>query len=84
MVGEIRDRETAEIAIQAALTGHLVMTTLHSNSTTEAIGRLINVITSYSIHYTKLYELIVIVGSLVGIIIIAIILPILTLSMAVS
>ncbi len=43
MVGEIRDRETAEIAIQAALTGHLVMTTLHSNSTTEAIGRLINI-----------------------------------------
>lgn len=42
MVGEIRDRETAEIAVQAALTGHLVLTTLHSNSTTEAIGRLIN------------------------------------------
>ena len=35
MVGEIRDRETAEIAIQAALTGHLVLSTLHTN---DAIG----------------------------------------------
>lgn len=43
MVGEIRDKETAEIAVQAALTGHLVLTTLHSNSTIEAIGRLINI-----------------------------------------
>ncbi|MCX5773100.1 MAG: GspE/PulE family protein [Fusobacteria bacterium] len=42
MVGEIRDRETAEIAIQAALTGHLVFTTLHANSSIEVIGRLIN------------------------------------------
>lgn len=43
MVGEIRDRETAEIAIQAALTGHLVISTLHSNNTVEAIGRLTNI-----------------------------------------
>lgn len=42
MVGEIRDSETAEIAIQAALTGHLVLTTLHANSTVESIGRLNN------------------------------------------
>ncbi len=42
MVGEIRDSETAEIAVQAALTGHLVLTTLHSNSTVESIGRLLN------------------------------------------
>ncbi len=40
MVGEIRDRETAEIAIHAALTGHLVLSTLHTNSATGAIVRL--------------------------------------------
>lgn len=40
MVGEIRDRETAEVAIQAALTGHLVMATLHTNSAAAAIDRL--------------------------------------------
>lgn len=43
MVGEIRDRETAEIAVQAALTGHLVLSTIHANNTVEAIGRLINI-----------------------------------------
>lgn len=43
MVGEIRDRETAEIAMQAALTGHLVISTLHANNTVEAIGRLTNI-----------------------------------------
>ena len=42
MVGEIRDTETAEIAIQAALTGHLVLSTLHTNSAIGAITRLIN------------------------------------------
>lgn len=42
MVGEIRDLETAEIAIQAAHTGHLVLSTLHTNSATETIIRLIN------------------------------------------
>jgi type IV pilus assembly protein PilB len=42
MVGEIRDRETAMIAIQAALTGHLVMTTLHTNDAPGAIARLVD------------------------------------------
>jgi len=42
MIGEIRDQETAEIAIQAALTGHLVLSTLHTNSAAGAITRLIN------------------------------------------
>ena len=41
LVGEIRDRETAEIAIQAALTGHLVLSTLHTNDAAGAISRLI-------------------------------------------
>ncbi|CAK9886017.1 MAG: Putative type II secretion system protein E [Candidatus Erwinia impunctatus] len=40
MLGEIRDTETAEITIQAAQTGHLVLSTLHTNSTTETITRL--------------------------------------------
>lgn len=42
MVGEIRDRETARLAVQAALTGHLVLTTLHTNSTVGVIPRLID------------------------------------------
>ncbi len=42
MVGEIRDQETAEIAIQAALTGHLVLSTLHTNDAIGAITRLID------------------------------------------
>lgn len=42
MVGEIRDLETAEIAIKAAQTGHLVMSTLHTNSAPETITRLLN------------------------------------------
>lgn len=41
-VGEIRDKETAELAIQAALTGHLVLSTLHTNSAVGAIPRLID------------------------------------------
>jgi type IV pilus assembly protein PilB len=41
-VGEIRDKETAELAIQAALTGHLVFSTLHTNSSIGAIPRLID------------------------------------------
>ncbi|GMR05070.1 MAG: type II secretion system ATPase GspE [Thermodesulfobacteriota bacterium] len=41
MVGEIRDRETAEIAIQASLTGHLVLSTLHTNDTASAVTRLV-------------------------------------------
>jgi type II secretory ATPase GspE/PulE/Tfp pilus assembly ATPase PilB-like protein len=42
MVGEIRDLETAQIAIQAALTGHLVLSTLHTNDSASAITRLID------------------------------------------
>ncbi len=42
MIGEIRDLETAEIAIQAALTGHLVLSTLHTNDAVSAFTRLIN------------------------------------------
>lgn len=42
MVGEIRDRETAEIAIQAALTGHLVLSTLHTNDSAGTITRLLD------------------------------------------
>ena len=41
MVGEIRDRETAQIAIEGALTGHLVLSTLHTNDAPGAISRLI-------------------------------------------
>lgn len=40
MVGEIRDLETAQIAVQASLTGHLVMSTLHTNTAVGAITRL--------------------------------------------
>ena len=43
MVGEIRDRETAEIAIQAALTGHLVFSTLHTNDAAGAVSRLLDI-----------------------------------------
>ncbi len=42
MVGEMRDRDTASIGIQAALTGHLVLTTLHTNNAADAIVRLID------------------------------------------
>jgi general secretion pathway protein E len=42
MVGEIRDRETAEIAVQASLTGHLVLSTLHTNSAVGAVTRLLD------------------------------------------
>ncbi len=42
MVGEIRDIETAEIAIKAAQTGHLVLSTLHTNSAPETLTRLLN------------------------------------------
>ncbi len=50
MVGEIRDKETAEIAIQAALTGHLVLSTLHTNDAPSAIVRLVDMgIESYLI-----------------------------------
>ena len=42
MVGEIRDRETASLAIQAALTGHIVLSTLHTNNAVGVIPRLID------------------------------------------
>lgn len=42
MIGEIRDGETAEIAVQAAITGHLVVSTLHTNSSSATITRLVN------------------------------------------
>lgn len=42
MVGEIRDRETAEIAIRAAITGHLVLSTLHTNDSVSSINRLVD------------------------------------------
>ena len=43
MVGEIRDQETARIAVQAALTGHLVLSTLHTNDAPSSISRLVNI-----------------------------------------
>ncbi len=43
MVGEIRDRETAEVALQASMTGHLVLSTLHTNSAVGSITRLIDI-----------------------------------------
>jgi type IV pilus assembly protein PilB len=42
MVGEIRDEETAQIAINSALTGHLVFTTVHANNVIDVIGRFLN------------------------------------------
>lgn len=50
MIGEIRDNETARIAVQAALTGHLVLSTLHTNDAASSITRLVNIgIDSYLI-----------------------------------
>ena len=43
MIGEIRDKETADIAIQAALTGHLVLSTLHTNDAPSAVTRLLDI-----------------------------------------
>jgi type IV pilus assembly protein PilB len=43
MLGEIRDKDTAEIAVQAALTGHLVLSTLHTNDAPSSVTRLINI-----------------------------------------
>jgi general secretion pathway protein E len=49
MVGEIRDPETAQIAVQSALTGHLVFTTVHANNVFDVIGRFLNMeVDSYS------------------------------------
>ena len=55
MVGEIRDLETAEMAIQAALTGHLVLSTLHTNDAPSAMTRLLDIgVPSYLLHSTIL------------------------------
>ncbi len=55
MIGEIRDKETAEIAVQASLTGHLVISTLHTNDASSAITRLQNIgVPSYLINATLL------------------------------
>ena len=55
MVGEIRDLETAEMAIQAALTGHLVLSTLHTNDAPAAVTRLLDLgVPSYLINSTVL------------------------------
>lgn len=55
MIGEIRDRETADIAIQAALTGHLVVSTLHTNDAPSAITRLMEIgVPAYLIQSTVL------------------------------
>jgi general secretion pathway protein E len=55
MVGEIRDFETAEMAIQASLTGHLVFSTLHTNNAPAAISRLLNIgVPTYLIQQTLL------------------------------
>lgn len=42
MIGEIRDRETASIAVQASITGHLVVSTLHTNDTASSVTRLLD------------------------------------------
>lgn len=55
MIGEIRDRETADIAIQAALTGHLVISTLHTNDAPSAVTRLMEIgVAPYLIESTVL------------------------------
>jgi general secretion pathway protein E len=55
MIGEIRDRETAEMAVQAALTGHLVLSTLHTNDAPSAIARLAEIgVPSYLLNATLL------------------------------
>jgi general secretion pathway protein E len=55
MVGEIRDMETAEMAIQAALTGHLVFSTLHTNDAPSALTRLLDIgVPPYLLHTTIL------------------------------
>jgi general secretion pathway protein E len=55
MVGEIRDLETAEMAIQAALTGHLVLSTLHTNDAPSAVTRLLDLgVAPYLINATLL------------------------------
>ena len=48
MIGEIRDEETAEIAVQASITGHLVVSTLHTNSAAGTITRMLNICLLYT------------------------------------
>ena len=53
MVGEIRDKETADMAVQAALTGHLVFSTLHTNDAAASVARLIELgVPSYLVNAT--------------------------------
>ena len=53
MVGEIRDKETADMAVQASLTGHLVFSTLHTNDSTASIARLLELgVPSYLVNAT--------------------------------
>jgi general secretion pathway protein E len=55
MVGEIRDRETADMAVQAALTGHLVLSTLHTNDAPTAVTRMLDLgVPAYLINSTLL------------------------------
>jgi len=55
MIGEIRDRETAQVAVQAALTGHLVLSTLHTNDACSAVTRLLELgVASYLVRATLL------------------------------
>jgi general secretion pathway protein E len=55
MIGEIRDRETADVAVQAALTGHLVLSTLHTNDSPSAVTRLLELgVPAYLIRATLL------------------------------
>jgi general secretion pathway protein E len=55
MVGEIRDRDTADMAVQAALTGHLVLSTLHTNDAPTAVTRLLDLgVPSYLLNSTLL------------------------------
>src|SRR4029078_11664685 len=55
MVGEVRDRDTGEMAVQAALTGHLVLSTLHTNDAPSAVTRLLDLgIPAYLINSTLL------------------------------
>jgi len=58
MLGEIRDSETAEIALRAAMTGHLVLSTLHTNDASSAVTRLVNLgMPPYLVSSTLLYVL---------------------------
>ncbi len=55
MLGEVRDEETAQIAVRAAITGHLVISTLHTNDASSAIGRLLSLgVPSYMVQSTLL------------------------------